>query len=1624
VIRAAIGPTVRRALLGSLLAVVGLLALLWLVAATGIGMGLVLPWALARAVPEGWKVDIGSVEGAWGSSIHARDVTLHGPDRTVALDEVLLEYRLLPLLRRTIDIRRVHVVRPVVEGPLAGGESGDGAAADDNGTSALDRLISGSPLGGWTLLLGELRVDDGEAVLTSTSGTYVIERADLAAAADLSPSGTAMRLDSLAVDVTPPPSDAPGVPSGKARIHLAAELHDGILSVGSLRVQSPRSEVIAAGDLAVATVPRYVEDLDFELNAHPLDLRDLPLELPPGIAARPLLTLNVRASGAPDAVNFALDLEGPGVTTARAHGILRAAPRTTEQTDSAGASPALDMDARFTIDLADWTTSPYAGRLSADVEIAMDELGPATSARARGSLVHSPPENAPGDILGDPVRVDMDVATLSHEVSTATDSAVLAVDGTATLYRPPGPLGSGVSAHHVEWREVGTLSAQAEGRRSRWQLDLLVDSGSLEGSGEVSWGEGTRELIVDDLRTRRLDLSSLASRLPPSTINARLGGRVAGASLTQLVGRVGLALDSSWVDDTRIDSLSVAADLVAGSVTGVGVAKWDMGRLEAEYDVDLTDSVIEATLTRFAGVAPVDSTVSPLPAWSVRGRGEGTWSRGDTRRGTISLALDTSSVAGLRVSTAAVEGEMLGDSITASVRADIGSILSAPGALTASAAGRGTSLSDAVGLLELQAVRLHVAESDTTALTGFADSVVVQVLATQPGQLTLEGRLLPGEGGLVTLAGSATAVESDVSFALTAVGALATPAQLLRGGTIDRVALETSGARTPDGWSRFAAELLLTDGGWQGVVADTLRTNFYYDSLGFALDTLMIDSNVLALAGSGLLPASRGAPDSIGFTAHFDLEPMRGYTESELPTIGGNELTGAITGTTDSIAVALSSSMTALVHREVRVSGFEAALHGTFRPPFDDLLGLESGAALVQLDRIGLPDSDVGNLTVGIDGTPDNLLVQVSALVDETRSGELEARVDPTPDGRTMDLDRLELQLDEDRWRLIQPAVLSFRDGVALRGFELRAGDQAISVDGGFTAAGALDLSAAMDSTDVGTVADLLGYPRLDGWLGGMARLEGTREAPVGTVELAAGYHEEDGEPTTVRLRLESDGLHVDADAALEDSDGGLLTVAGLVPLQGGEEVDLRVDASSFAIDAGAVFLDARQISELEGRIDAQLVVSGTIDGMRFEGPVRLMDGLARSPTVGVTWEEVRVAARGGGAALVIDSATVETGSGSMRVAGSVTVDDSVSLDLDAAFDEFRAIQTNAYQASISGRLHAGGTPRTPVIEGRVTTESLDVYIDERPSDGGLEDVELTPADFEILRERFGYIAVEEDLRPRTSELLTAAVTVEFGRDSWIRSRSSPDMAVGFTGEVDVRLQPGEEPHIRGELTTIPDRGYVAQFGKRFSPREGTITLDGPPASAELDLSATYTIPSHANPDGAEATIILGVTGTRADMALTLSSDPPMENADMVSYIATGRPAASSFALGDAEADAETPETDPPGGGLAETGAGIAVGQILSSIETAAQTGVGLDVVEIRREGIRGATLAAGKYVSPRLYVGFAQPILRRQRDGLSLEDPNVSEVEIEYLALKGLLLNLEGSASALSFFLRGRVAY
>jgi translocation and assembly module TamB len=104
-------------------------------------------------------------------------------------------------------------------------------------------------------------------------------------------------------------------------------------------------------------------------------------------------------------------------------------------------------------------------------------------------------------------------------------------------------------------------------------------------------------------------------------------------------------------------------------------------------------------------------------------------------------------------------------------------------------------------------------------------------------------------------------------------------------------------------------------------------------------------------------------------------------------------------------------------------------------------------------------------------------------------------------------------------------------------------------------------------------------------------------------------------------------------------------------------------------------------------------------------------------------------------------------------------------------------------------------------------------------------------------------------------------------------------------------------------------------------------------------------------------TVGVNVGGTLRQPEISLFSDPPMRQSDIISYLAFAKPASTL-----------TPEegesVDRTGGALAVAGAGIAAADISSRI--------GLDEISIRSEGQEDdSQLVLGKYVTPRIYVSY-----------------------------------------------------
>ena len=189
--------------------------------------------------------------------------------------------------------------------------------------------------------------------------------------------------------------------------------------------------------------------------------------------------------------------------------------------------------------------------------------------------------------------------------------------------------------------------------------------------------------------------------------------------------------------------------------------------------------------------------------------------------------------------------------------------------------------------------------------------------------------------------------------------------------------------------------------------------------------------------------------------------------------------------------------------------------------------------------------------------------------------------------------------------------------------------------------------------------------------------------------------------------------------------------------------------------------------------------------------------------------------------------------------------------------------------------------------------------------------------------------------------------------------------------------------------------------------REGVIQLRGGPEDVEVDLTAAYAVPSNRSPDQAEVEILLEIEGRMGDLRLVLSSEPQMAEDDIVSYLATGRPASQALDLGSGS-----------------NGRSLVVGEATGVVEDLVSRRVGLDVVDIRSDGDGGTTLVAGRYVNPELYLGFKWPFGSQSAAQSSRTGRQTAEIEIEYQALRWLLLNLETGGSAFGLFLRSRYAY
>ncbi|HEX6104204.1 MAG TPA: translocation/assembly module TamB domain-containing protein [Gemmatimonadales bacterium] len=1211
---------------------------------------------------------------------------------------------------------------------------------------------------------------------------------------------------------------------------------------------------------------------------------------------------------------------------------------------------------------------------------------------------------------------------------------------------------------------LGGATLELDRGRLRLRPELLVAGGRIAGDLSGRLGDSVsyelRRGVID-----RVDLAHLMGDTVAAPVSGRftLSGRGTAPEETVLRGR--LELEAVRYGARRLDEVTARFGLDSGRATLVVNGALQGGRLGVAGTGRPFDSVPVFIIRRatldsvdLGGLLGRPDLAGPFTA---RLTGSGRWGAERELRARATIEPSTLGTIAVR------RGEATITLVADRLRYDA-SLVSSAGALALAGDGRpldrvpsftvvrGRADSLDLGALagrEGLSTRIHARFSGAASGTR-ADSMrarlALELLPTRINQVSIRS-------GRANLALDRGALRSDIEMDAED-GDLVTRLTGTLGGTVRRLRAEGAlrldrlarwtGDSTRDG--NFAVRFTLegaadslgllelagtvtANGALDSVRLDTLQLALSPGERVLRVDTLVLRSNVAAMDGGGRLAlAGADGSDTLRLAAVLrDPMPVMALAGTDTLSVDSARARLAITGPASRRRVSTEGVVHRLLYAGNQVE--RLAVVGTAEL---DSTGLASAAGDVRAEG-----GAAGTIVVRearLAGRYDSLVsLRATALLRDSIA--IDAALQGTAAGDTVrgTLERLNVAEGGRRWALDRPAAFTAAGRrFSVDYFALRSGQSRLRIDGVLDRGGQSDLVAELRAFDLEPIRQL-GFSPIGGRVDGRARLTGAAENPSLSAEALAFVRREDGENlgrVGGKVEWTTAGLAVEAAAAPRD--GGRATVTGTLPMRltlapadtasavgitrlERDTLGLVVRADSFDLAFFEPFLPEGTAERLQGGLIADARVSGTMERPLAEGSVAVRGFEATLPTIGVEYEQGELDARLADDRLALERLRIVTDNdGELTATGNVGLAPLTdpTLDLTAELREFRVSHSATLRTIASGRLRLEGTVAAPVMTGSLELGRTDIYSGtESASANNVEEVELTAEDLRALAREFGpSVLARAQEGPGLVDRFRLDLDVRMPSRVWFRQRGNMKADIEIFGRVKVRQEPGEPMAFFGEVQTVPGRGFLELYAREFRLQEGDITLAGPAESVVLDVTAQYQVPTQADPGDDGILIDVHATGRPDSLTLDFSSEPTMSEDDIVSYIVTGRPASENPLASQETGD---------GPGAAEAGAEVALGRLSESVAGAAGEALGLDVFQIRQDGLRGLTLTAGRYIASRLFLSLQQPI---QLSGAAQRSSSAlgPGFELEYTARRWLRANLRGGNLPPRFFLRGRYAF
>lgn len=658
------------------------------------------------------------------------------------------------------------------------------------------------------------------------------------------------------------------------------------------------------------------------------------------------------------------------------------------------------------------------------------------------------------------------------------------------------------------------------------------------------------------------------------------------------------------------------------------------------------------------------------------------------------------------------------------------------------------------------------------------------------------------------------------------------------------------------------------------------------------------------------------------------------------------------------------------------------------------------------------------------------------------------------PDHQEIHLPDLVLRTQQIEWRTApgsEAAIQYGHDRIAMQNVALVNGNQRIVADGVLGAPGET-LTVKAENVDVSQLNQLaLRDPQqITGLLTANAVISGPTDAPEVKADftLAPGaFQQFKFQSLAGNVGYTPSGIELDV--KLQQTPEGWLTAKGHAPMTllktappemagghhapeaGEDRLDIQVASSQ--IDLGVVQGFTKAVSNVTGTVQANFTLTGSGYDPHLDGAIEVKGGAFMLPDLGTSYTglDTRIELMPD-AVKIADMRIVDNHGSPLTIGGEIAVHERAvgGVNVSLSSKDFKVLDNELGNVRVDTDLRLTGELRWPRVEGslNLNTGSLDVarlleqfttsaYSTEATALPGEEDTTAAervrsnadiPADAEARRPNAG-----ADTAPNTRavtdqtpagqppapaapptmfESLALNVQVGVPDDLVLKGRdikaggtgvSLGDANITVGGDLNISKAPSDVLRLTGDIRTI--RGNYTFQGRQFEiMRDGRIRFIGTDEiDPLLDLQARRVI------SGVEA--FIRVQGTMRMPELSFRSNPPLEEADVLSLIIFNQPANE---LGEGEQVS-----------LAQRAGDLATGYLASGLTRSIGNALNLSEFEIQATGENGAgpSVTLGQQVGKDLFF--------RVRQGFG--NVQATEIILEYQLARFLRLRAQAAESS-----------